>query len=67
MPKKPAKVIKRKPKEVKLATRHSAKLKKKINMKGCIWNRDGFGDSAKHSFVHETIREHKLNFFFLLF
>jgi hypothetical protein len=27
MPKKPVKVIKRKPKEVKLATRHSAKLK----------------------------------------
>jgi hypothetical protein len=32
-------------------------------MKGCIWNSDRFGDSAKHSFVHETIREHKLDFF----
>jgi hypothetical protein len=30
MPKKPAKVIKRKTKEVKLATRHSAKLKKRL-------------------------------------
>jgi hypothetical protein len=31
-------------------------------MKGCFWNGDGFGDLAKHAFVRETIREHKLDF-----
>jgi hypothetical protein len=32
-------------------------------MRGCIWNGDGFKDTAKHLFVKETIREHKLDFF----
>jgi hypothetical protein len=31
-------------------------------MDSCFWNGDGFGDLAKHAFVHETIREHKLDF-----
>jgi hypothetical protein len=35
-------------------------------MKGFFWNGDGFGDLAKHSFVHETIREHRLDFFAVL-
>jgi hypothetical protein len=32
-------------------------------MRGCIWNGDGFKDTAKHLFVKETIREHTLDFF----
>ena len=32
-------------------------------MKGGFWNSGGFGDSAKHLFVRETIREQKLDFF----
>jgi hypothetical protein len=35
-------------------------------MKGCFWNGDGFKDPAKHNFVHETIWEHKLDFFAIL-
>jgi hypothetical protein len=35
-------------------------------MKRCFWNGDGFGDLAKHAFVRDTIREHKLDFFVLL-
>jgi hypothetical protein len=35
-------------------------------MKGWFWNGDGFGDLAKHYFVRETIREHKLDFFAIL-
>jgi hypothetical protein len=35
-------------------------------MKGCIWNSDGFKDTAKHSVVHETIREFRLDFFAVL-
>jgi hypothetical protein len=35
-------------------------------MKDCFWNGDGFGDLAKHAFVRETIREHKLDFFAIL-
>ena len=35
-------------------------------MKGSFWNSDGIGDPDKHSFIHETIREHKLDFFALL-
>ena len=31
-------------------------------MKGMIWNSDGFGDTAKHWFVKEIIREEKLDF-----
>jgi hypothetical protein len=31
-------------------------------MKGCFWNSDGFRDFANHSFVHETIREQKVDF-----
>jgi hypothetical protein len=32
-------------------------------MRGCIWNGDGFKDTANHLFVKEAIREHKLDFF----
>jgi hypothetical protein len=32
-------------------------------MRGSFWNSDGFKDPAKHSVVHEMIREHKLDFF----
>ena len=35
-------------------------------MKGIFWNSYGFGDLAKHLFVRETIREHKLDFFVIL-
>jgi hypothetical protein len=35
-------------------------------MKGCFWNGGGFGDTAKHHFVHDSIREHKLDFFAIL-
>jgi hypothetical protein len=35
-------------------------------MKGCFWKSDGFCDFIKHSFVRETIREHKLDFFAIL-
>jgi hypothetical protein len=31
-------------------------------MKDMWWNSGGFADVANHSFVHETIREHKLDF-----
>ena len=31
-------------------------------MKGMIWNSDGFGDSAKHLAVQESIKEHILSF-----
>jgi hypothetical protein len=31
-------------------------------MKGFIWNRDGFGDMAKHSLIKETMKEQKLEF-----
>jgi hypothetical protein len=35
-------------------------------MRGSFWNIDGFRDATKHSFVHETIREHKLDFFAII-
>ena len=35
-------------------------------MKGMIWNSDGFGDTAKHGTVTETIREHNLSFVVIL-
>jgi hypothetical protein len=35
-------------------------------MKGCFWNGDGFGHNAKHMFVREIIREHRLDFFAIL-
>jgi exonuclease III len=35
-------------------------------MRGIFWNSGGFRDSAKHIFVNETIREHKLDFFAIL-
>ena len=35
-------------------------------MKGEFWNSDGFGDTAKHFFVHDSFREHKLDFFVIL-
>jgi exonuclease III len=36
------------------------------NIKGMNWNCEGFGDPAKHFFVQEAIREHKLDFLALL-
>jgi hypothetical protein len=36
------------------------------NLKGMNWNPGGFGDSSKHLFVKEAIREHKLDFLALL-
>jgi exonuclease III len=36
------------------------------NIKGLNWNSEGFGDTAKHLFIKETIREHKLDFLALL-
>jgi hypothetical protein len=36
------------------------------NLKGINWNLGGFGDTAKHLFVQEAIREHKLDFLALL-
>jgi hypothetical protein len=41
------------------------KLKKDI-MKGSLWNSDGFKEPAKHSVVHEAIREFWLDFFAVL-
>jgi exonuclease III len=35
-------------------------------MKGGFWNSDGFRDTAKHSFVHETIKDLKLDFFAII-
>jgi hypothetical protein len=35
-------------------------------MKGAFWNSDGFRDPAKHSLVHENIRDLKLDFFFAI-
>ena len=32
-------------------------------MKGCFWNSGGFRDTAKHSVVSDTIRDHKVDFF----
>ena len=32
-------------------------------MRGCFWNCEGFGDTAKHWFIHESIRDLKLDFF----
>jgi hypothetical protein len=36
------------------------------NIKGINWNPGGFGDTAKHLFDKEAIREHKLEFVALL-
>jgi hypothetical protein len=35
-------------------------------MKGSIWNSGGFEDTAKHSVVHEAIRDFRLDFFAIL-
>jgi hypothetical protein len=35
-------------------------------MKGSLWNSDGFKDPAKHSVVHEAIRDFRLDFFAVL-
>jgi len=35
-------------------------------MKGSFWHSGGFGDTVKHFFVEETIRENKLDFFAIL-
>ena len=35
-------------------------------MKGMIWNSDGLGDLAKHSLIHETVRDQKLDFVAIL-
>jgi hypothetical protein len=41
--------------------------KKGMNtMLGCIWNGEGFRDPAKHSFVRETIKDYRLDFFAIL-
>jgi hypothetical protein len=42
------------------------KYTKMHNIKGMIWNVGGFGDTAKHLFVKESIREHALDFIALL-
>jgi hypothetical protein len=31
-------------------------------MKGFTWNSDGFGDTAKHSLIKETVKDQKLDF-----
>jgi hypothetical protein len=31
-----------------------------------FWNSDDFGDLAKHRFVKDTVREHKVDFFAIL-
>ena len=36
------------------------------NLKGLTWNSEGFKDPAKHIFVKEAIREHRLDFIALL-
>jgi hypothetical protein len=36
------------------------------NLKGITWNCEGFRDSAKHLFVKESIRDHRLDFIALL-
>jgi hypothetical protein len=36
------------------------------NLKGLNWNSEGFKDTAKHLFVKEAIRDHKLDFIALL-
>jgi hypothetical protein len=49
--------------------RNRKRVKKKIkmqNLKGMIWNGGGFGDTAKHLFVKESIMEHALDFIALL-
>ena len=35
-------------------------------MKGMIWNTDGFGDTAKHLTISETVKEQKLDFVVLV-
>ena len=35
-------------------------------MKGMIWNTDGFGDTAKHLTISETVKEQKLDFLALV-
>jgi hypothetical protein len=35
-------------------------------MKDIIWNAGGFRDPTKHPVVHETIREHRLDFFIVI-
>ena len=35
-------------------------------MKWCFWNSGGFRDTAKHSVVSDTIKEHKLDFFAII-
>jgi hypothetical protein len=46
-----------------LKTKHLFKMS---SLKGLFWNSDGFGEIAKHLFVKETLREHKLDFIALL-
>jgi exonuclease III len=36
------------------------------NLKGITWNCEGFRDTAKHRFVKDSIREHRLDFIALL-
>jgi hypothetical protein len=35
-------------------------------MKGIWWNCEGLADPAKICFIHETVRDHKLDFIVLL-
>ena len=35
-------------------------------MRGMWWNSDGLGDAAKILFIHETVRDNKLDFIVLL-
>jgi hypothetical protein len=35
-------------------------------MKGSFWNSGGFKDPAKHSVVHDTIKEFRLDFLVVL-
>jgi hypothetical protein len=68
---KEARVIrKKKQRLVPSVVRRSLRINKKgvyfFIMHAIFWNSDGFGDLAKHFFVRETIREHKLDFFAIL-
>jgi hypothetical protein len=58
--------------DIKLFSSNSFTNKVKVNlnmfcpMKCVWWNSEGLGDPAKHLFISEKIREHKLDFMILL-
>jgi hypothetical protein len=66
------KVYTRREEVVTKIVRRSAHLNKStkkfelVSMKGIFWNSDGLKDLTKHRFVHETIVEHKLDFYTIL-